>query len=58
MAMAGEAPRTTDAHCEDNGNSYVWGSSPPVVGKETFYRTDMVAGAAADDAEHCHEQEA
>jgi hypothetical protein len=48
----------TDAHCDDNGNSNVWGSSAPVVGKETFYGMDMVAGAAADDAKRCHEQEA
>jgi len=46
----------TDARRNDNGNGGVRGGPAPVL--DTLYRTDMAAGAAADDAECCHKREA
>ena len=43
----------TDAHRDNNGNGDVRG--PPALGKVTTYGTDTAAGAAANDAEHCHD---
>ncbi len=44
----------TDACGDDTQNGDVRG--PPAQGKVTLYGTDTVAGAAANDAERCHEQ--
>ncbi len=44
----------TDACGDDTQNGDVLG--PPAQGKVTLYGTDTVGGAAANDAERCHEQ--
>ena len=43
-----------NARRNNNGNGNVQG--PPALGKVTSYGPDTAAGAAEDDAEHCHEQ--
>ncbi len=44
----------TDARGKDTQNGNVWG--PPALGKVMSYGTGTAAGAAANDAECCHEQ--
>ncbi len=43
----------TDARGNNTQNGDVRG--PPALGKVTSYGTDTAAGAAANDAERCHE---
>ncbi len=44
----------TDARSDDTRNGNVRG--PPALGKVTSYGTGTAAGAAANDAKHCHER--
>ena len=44
----------TDGRRKYNGNSNVWW--PHALEKVTLYGTDMLVGAAADDAKRCHKQ--
>ncbi len=44
----------TDGHHNNNEKGDVRG--PPTLGKVTLYGTDTAAGAAADNAECCHER--